>query len=67
MKKSVIYTNEDNEDFEVDYHKCSATQKPTLHLHIISGNNRLYFMSKSEVHDFCEILMSEAEIAFPKE
>lgn len=64
MKKSIIYTNEDNEDFEVESYKCGATQKPHLHLHIKSGNNHLYFMSKCEVHDFCEILMNEADDAF---
>ena len=66
MQKQIIYTNKDNQDFEVLTNKNTITGKNNISIEIIGGNNCLYFLDKKEVHEFCEILMNEAEIAFPE-
>jgi len=58
MKKSIIYTNRDNQDFSVSIH--SEPKRVSLHLEIIGGNNSLYFLDVDEVKDFCDILLLEA-------
>jgi len=63
MKKQIIYTNKDNEDFTITA-EFPTDIKSNVVLRIIGGNNCLYFLEKEEVSEFCEILMNEAEIAF---
>jgi len=65
MKKTVIYTNKDNEDFEVTSENILGLLSRQLTIRITSGNNALYLLDKEEVVDFCKILMDEAEKAFP--
>jgi hypothetical protein len=62
MKKRIIYTNEDNEDFEVETYTYSGNKN--VRLNIIAGSNELYFATRKEVEEFCRILMDEAKIAF---
>ena len=61
MTKKVIYTNKDNQDFEINI-KIGKH----IHLEIIGGNNSLYFLDMDEVNEFCEILKQEALLAFIK-
>lgn len=63
MKKKTIYTNEDNEDFTIEPYTHNGHK--SICFEITTGNYQLYFSSKNEVHDFCEILMNQAEIVFP--
>lgn len=65
MKKTITYTNKDNEDFEISAEFPTDIQSNVV-IRIIGGNSCLYFLDKQEVSDFCEILMNEAEIAFPE-
>lgn len=63
MKKRTIYTNKDNEDFEISFEN-DATGK-TFKIDILSGNNALYFTDKEEIYEFCRILTEEANVLFP--
>jgi hypothetical protein len=57
MKKQVIYTNKDNDDFVIENH---TENPPVLKFGICNGGSMLYFLDFEEVQEFCEILTSEA-------
>ena len=66
MKKEIIYTNKDNEDFtvtSVDYQLIAGTQSQVVFT-IRSGGNQFYFLDFKEIEEFCEILKEEGKKIF---
>jgi hypothetical protein len=66
MKKEIIYTNKDNEDFTVTTEDCSlicGTESQVVFT-IRSGGNRFYFLDFKEIEEFCEILKEEGKKTF---
>ena len=60
MKKSIIYTNRDNQDFTIEPYVpktyIEAEEEKNMVLTLSNGTSQLYFLSKDEVDEFCKIL-----------
>lgn len=59
IKKQIIYTNKDNEDFSLLENtniKEASEWKNYLEVNIIRGNSSIYLLSPKEVDEFCELL-----------
>lgn len=56
IKKTIIYTNKDNQDFEIKPYTNTSTIGYSLLLNISNGCNALFFNSSEEVDEFCALL-----------
>lgn len=63
MKKEVIYTNKDNQDFKVETHipayNTAAGEGKSLRFYISNGCSEFYFLDSTEVDEFCELLQEK--------
>ena len=64
MKKKIIYTNLDNEDFELNEYSSPEEEPDTpyrnfLEFSIVNGNSEFYLLTPEEVDEFCNLLQEK--------
>ena len=56
MKKQIIYTNLDNQDFSLENYKSNLNGSKAVKFTIHNGCSEFYLLSLQEVDDFCDLL-----------
>lgn len=63
MKKDIIYTNKDNQDFRLEpflpNYATAAGKEANLRFYISNGCSEFYFLDSIEVDEFCELLQEK--------
>ena len=63
MKKQVIYTNKDNQDF--GFNRLDGGDIIDMFaMEIFGGSNALFFTDMDGIKDFCETMLLEASMVF---
>lgn len=56
MKKEIIYTTKDNQDFSIKLEDNIYHNNKVLLFSIFNGASNMYFLDVNEVDEFCELL-----------